>query len=26
MRFNVTVCEDTRVQAWLQREAAGNAA
>ena len=26
MRFNVAVCEDTRVQAWLQREAAGNAA
>ena len=26
MRFNVTVCEDTRVQAWLQRAVAGNAA
>ena len=26
MRFNVTVCEDTRVQAWLQRKAAGAAA
>jgi DNA-binding transcriptional MocR family regulator len=26
MRFNVTVCEDTRVQRWLQRQAAGNAA
>jgi len=20
MRFNVTVCEDTRVQRWLQRQ------
>jgi DNA-binding transcriptional MocR family regulator len=26
MRFNVTVCEDTRVQCWLQRQAAGKAA
>jgi DNA-binding transcriptional MocR family regulator len=26
MRFNVTVCEDTRVQRWLQRQAAGKAA
>jgi DNA-binding transcriptional MocR family regulator len=26
MRFNVTVCEDTRVQRWLQRQAAGRAA
>ena len=25
MRFNVTVCEDTRVQRWLQRQAAGKA-
>jgi DNA-binding transcriptional MocR family regulator len=25
MRFNVTVCEDRRVQAWLQREAANAA-
>jgi hypothetical protein len=23
MRFNVAVCEDTRVQRWLQRQAAG---
>ncbi len=26
MRFNVTACEDTRVQRWLQRQAAGKAA
>jgi DNA-binding transcriptional MocR family regulator len=26
MRFNVTVCEDPRVQRWLQRQAAGKAA
>jgi len=26
MRFNVTVCEDTRVQRWLQRQVAGKAA
>jgi DNA-binding transcriptional MocR family regulator len=26
MRFNVTACEDTRVQRWLQRQAAGTAA
>jgi DNA-binding transcriptional MocR family regulator len=26
MRFNVTVCEDTRVQRWLQRQTAGKAA
>ena len=26
MRFNVTVCEDTRVQRWLERQAAGKAA
>jgi DNA-binding transcriptional MocR family regulator len=26
MRFNVTACEDTRVQRWLQRQAAGRAA
>jgi DNA-binding transcriptional MocR family regulator len=26
MRFNVAVCEDTRVQRWLQRQAAGTAA
>jgi len=26
MRFNVTVCEDTRVQCWLQRQAAGKPA
>jgi DNA-binding transcriptional MocR family regulator len=26
MRFNVTVCEDTRVQRWLQRQAAGRMA
>ncbi|HUN52669.1 MAG TPA: PLP-dependent aminotransferase family protein [Candidatus Sulfotelmatobacter sp.] len=26
MRFNVTVCDDARVQAWLQRLAAGSAA
>jgi DNA-binding transcriptional MocR family regulator len=25
MRFNVTVCEDTRVQRWLQRQVAGKA-
>jgi DNA-binding transcriptional MocR family regulator len=25
MRFNVTVCEDTRVQRWLERQAAGKA-
>jgi DNA-binding transcriptional MocR family regulator len=25
MRFNVTVCEDARVQCWLQRQAAGKA-
>lgn len=25
MRFNVATCEDTRVQRWLQREAAGKA-
>jgi DNA-binding transcriptional MocR family regulator len=24
MRFNVTICEDTRVHRWLQRQAAGN--
>jgi DNA-binding transcriptional MocR family regulator len=24
--FNVTVCEETRVQRWLQRQAAGKAA
>ena len=24
MRFNVTTCEDTRVQRWLQRQAASN--
>jgi DNA-binding transcriptional MocR family regulator len=26
MRFNVTVCEDARVQRWLQRQAAGKEA
>jgi len=26
MRFNVAVCEDPRVQRWLQRQAAGKAA
>jgi DNA-binding transcriptional MocR family regulator len=26
MRFNVTVCEDTRVQRWLQRQTANKAA
>ena len=26
MRFNVTTCEDTRVQRWLARQAAGKAA
>ena len=26
LRFNVTVCEDTRVQRWLERQAAGKAA
>jgi hypothetical protein len=26
MRFNVTVCEDKRVQDWLQRLASGAAA
>jgi DNA-binding transcriptional MocR family regulator len=26
MRFNVTACEDTRVQRWLQRQAAGKSA
>lgn len=26
MRFNITVCEDTRVQRWLQRQVAGKAA
>ena len=26
MRFNVTACEDTRVQRWLQRHAAGKSA
>ena len=26
MRFNVTACEDARVQRWLQRQAAGKAA
>jgi DNA-binding transcriptional MocR family regulator len=26
MRFNVTACEDTRVQRWLQRQATGRAA
>ena len=26
MRFNVAVCEDTRVQRWLQRQAANKAA
>jgi DNA-binding transcriptional MocR family regulator len=26
MRFNVTACEDTRVQQWLQRHALGNSA
>jgi DNA-binding transcriptional MocR family regulator len=26
MRFNVTVCEDTRVQRWLQRQATNKAA
>ncbi len=26
MRFNVTACEDTRVQRWLQRQVAGKAA
>jgi DNA-binding transcriptional MocR family regulator len=26
MRFNVTVCEDARVQGWLQRQTAGKAA
>ncbi len=26
MRFNVTVCEDMRVQRWLERQAAGKAA
>jgi DNA-binding transcriptional MocR family regulator len=26
MRFNVTVCEDTRVQRWLQQQVAGKAA
>jgi DNA-binding transcriptional MocR family regulator len=26
MRFNVTVCEDTRVQSWLQRQVAGKTA
>jgi DNA-binding transcriptional MocR family regulator len=25
MRFNVAVCEDTRVQRWLQRQAANKA-
>lgn len=25
MRFNVTVCEDSRMQRWLQRQAAGKA-
>jgi DNA-binding transcriptional MocR family regulator len=25
MRFNVAVCEDTRVQRWLERQAGGNA-
>jgi hypothetical protein len=23
MRFNVAVCDDTRVQRWLERQAAG---
>jgi hypothetical protein len=26
LRFNVAVCEDTRVQRWLQRQAADEAA
>jgi hypothetical protein len=26
MRFNVTICEDTRVQRWLQRQTASKAA
>jgi len=26
MRFNVTTCEDTRVQRWLQQQAASNPA
>ena len=26
MRFNVTTCEDTRVQRWLQQQAARNPA
>jgi DNA-binding transcriptional MocR family regulator len=26
MRFNVALCEDTRIQRWLQRQAAGKAA
>jgi hypothetical protein len=26
MRFNVTACEDTRVQRWLARQASGRAA
>ena len=26
MRFNVTACEDTRVQRWLQRQATGKTA
>lgn len=25
-RFNITVCEDTRGQSWLQRQSAGEAA